>query len=138
MKAIRTFIIEQRNFTEKEDGSATIEAVLWMPIFVLIFSMIADASLLFNAQANLTRLVQDANRNYSIGRLDTDIETQDYIKARLGTAATDAKTTVNTSVSNGVISTTVSVPAYHYAAIGFFTALTQFNISVTSQHMMES
>lgn len=125
-------------FGKDENGSATIESVLWMPIFILIFSLIADASLLFHAQANLTRIVQDANRNYSIGRLDTNAETEAYVLARLGNAAGDPDTTIDTTVSLGVITTRVSVPAYNFVATGFFTSLMSIDLSVTAQHLMES
>ena len=125
-------------FTSNEDGSATVESVLWIPFFFVIFALIADVSLMFNAQANLTRLVQDANRAYSIGLLESDAQTEAYVLARVGPGKDDENTTVDTTVTNGVINTTVSVAAGHYMSIGLFDALTNVDIVVTSQHMMES
>ena len=36
-----------QRFRREEGGSATIEAVLWLPFFVIFFVMIADVSLVF-------------------------------------------------------------------------------------------
>ena len=139
MLPFRTLVNRIRAFRRDQDGSATIEGVLWMPVFILIFGLIADASLLFHAQAQLTRIVQDANRAYSVGRLDSEIETQNFIRARLGAVALDANTSVTTTVNGaGIIQTIVNVPAYEYAAVGFFTALTTFSLTISSQHVMES
>ena len=44
----------------------------------------------------------------------------------LGNAAGDPDTTIDTTVSLGVITTRVSVPAYNFVATGFFTRLLQF------------
>jgi len=125
-------------FMTDETGAATVEAVLWMPFFVLFFGLIADASLLFNAQAALTRVVQDANRGYSIGLLDSETETEDYILARIGAGQGDPATTIETTYAYGIIRTTLTVRAADYMAVGFFNALTDLKLTVTSEHLMES
>jgi Flp pilus assembly protein TadG len=109
-----------------------------MPVFILIFCLIADASLLFNAQANLTRIVQDANRNFSIGRLADGSATEAYVSSRIGLAAGDPKTEILTTEDSGIITTSVSIPAYNFVATGLFTALLSIDLSVTAQHMKES
>lgn len=125
-------------FLRSESGAATIETVLWLPFFVGIFGLIVDASLMFNAQAALTRTVQDANRAYSIGLLDSDSATEEFVLARVGAAKDDEDTVIQTSVSDGVITTVLSVQAGHYMAIGLFDAITNMNITVASQHLKES
>ena len=126
-------------FARNEDGSATIETVLWLPFFVALFALIADASLMFNAQASLTRTVQDANRAYSVGILESETEAESYVLARIGAdASADADTTIQTTVADGIISTTVSVEAGHFTAIGVFNTFTDLRLTVQAQHMMES
>ena len=60
-----------RRLLRAEEGSATVEVVLWIPFFLFLIALIADASLLFNRQAQMLRDVQNANRAYSVGRLTT-------------------------------------------------------------------
>jgi Flp pilus assembly protein TadG len=128
----------KKRFLSDDDGAATIEAVLWMPFFVLVFGLIADASLLFNTQAALTRIVQDANREYSIGLLKSEADTEAFILARVGAVQNDPSTSVKTTYANGLIRTTVTVPAKDYMAVGFFRALTGIHLTVTSEQVMES
>lgn len=125
-------------YLSDETGAATIEAVLWLPFFIIIFGLITDASLLFNTQSMLTRVVQDANRNYSIGLLKSEAETEDYILARVGAAKGDPDTSVVTTYAYGVIRTKLVVPAGAYMAIGLFDALTNLRLTVTSEQVMES
>ena len=70
-------------FLRREDGSAMVEAVLWLPIFLVIFGLMVDSALVFHGQSKVLRVVQDANRNMSIGRLDTDDDVETYITTRL-------------------------------------------------------
>lgn len=125
-----------RAFARRDQGSATIEAVIWLPIFIMMFCFAADAALIFAKQAEVMRVVQDANRAMSIGRLMTAADTQTYIQSRIGTISPAAQ--IVTTVSGGVIATTVTMPSSDLTATGFISALTNINVSVTSQHMSEA
>ena len=122
-----------------EDGNATIEAVLWLPIFVLFFALIVDASLMFNAQANLTRVVQDANRLCSVKQLNSVTAMQDYIAKRLGSRVANAtRTEINTDCgTKTLVSTEVKVDAGLYMAVGAFDALDHIQLVVRGQQMRE-
>ena len=61
-----------RRFIRHDNGGVTIEAVLWMPVFVALLCLVADASLIFGRQAEVLRVVQDANRAMSVGKFGTD------------------------------------------------------------------
>ena len=124
-------------YLSDETGAATIEAVLWLPFFIFIFGLITDASLLFNTQSMLTRVVQDANRAYSIGLLKSEAETEDYVLARVGAARGEPDTTVETTYAYGIIRTKLVVPAGAYMAVGLFDALTGIHLTVTSEQVME-
>lgn len=128
----------RKAFVKNEDGAASIETILWLPFFVGVFGLIADTSLMFNAQAALTRTVQDANRAYSIGLFDSPAEAEAYILERVGAAKDDQDTSISTTVTNGIIETTVIVDAGHYQAVGLFDALTGLRMTVTARHLMES
>ena len=127
-----------QQYWKDDSGTATIEAVLWVPIFFVIFCLIADASFLFHHQANLTRVVHDANRQYSIGRLNTAADAEAFVTARLGDAATDPDTVVDTWQSGGIIYTSLQVEVGYFLATGLFAPLNDVTLVVQSQHVMEN
>ena len=59
-----------QRFQTEEDGGTTIEAVLWIPLFLLLFVILADASLLFMNQARIKRIMQDGNRQMAVGTIE--------------------------------------------------------------------
>jgi Flp pilus assembly protein TadG len=131
-----------RRFTRHENGGVTIEAVLWMPVFVALLCLVADASLIFGRQAEVLRVVQDANRAMSVGKFGTDGDTdatdvaEAYIKDRINGLAPNA--TVDTTVTSGVIRTVVTIPSSDLTAntpIGFLDSLT---IEVAAEHLSEA
>ena len=50
-------------FKRDKTGSATIEAVLWLPLFFAAFGLMTDAAMVFNGHSRVMRVIQDANRN---------------------------------------------------------------------------
>jgi Flp pilus assembly protein TadG len=129
-----------RRFLRRSDGSATVEVVLWIPFFLLLIALIADASLLFNRQAQMLRAVQDANRAYSVGRLSSPAAVQTALIAAYQPVSTSvtATSTLDTSVvSTGIIRTTLTVPARDVTSLGLIASLSNFNLSVTAQHYRE-
>jgi len=124
-----------------ERGSATIETVLWLPIFILFFALIVDASMVFNAQANLTRIVQDANRLCAVRQFTTAAQVQNYIASRLDKSVLDDTTDTRIQSDCGshpLVSTQVIVAAGHYMAVGPFPALDNIKLVVHAQMMRET
>ena len=124
-----------RAFGRENEGSATIESVLWLPLFLAAFALMTDVAMIFNGHSRVLRVVQDANRNLSVGRLDTEAETEDYIIAALGTLSPNL--TADTAIDAGVATSTAIVPASDLQILGMFSAISSLNISVTSQHFIE-
>jgi len=124
-----------RAFGRENEGSATIESVLWLPLFLAAFALMTDVAMIFNGHSRVLRVVQDANRNLSVGRLDTESETEEYIVAALGTLSPNL--TADTEIVAGVATSTAIVPASDLQILGMFSAITSLNISVTSQHFIE-
>ena len=130
-----------RRYWRQEDGTATIEFVLWLPILVAVIALTADAALIFGAKANVLRVVQDANRAASIGRFKEEPNfaraVENYVRANIGTYANRA--TISTEVINGnVVSTTVRIPSGELMATGFLGQLTGINVTINAQHMLEA
>lgn len=118
-----------------ESGSITVEAVFWFPAFAILFSLIADASLVFNGQSQIQRIAQDANRAYSVGKLDSEEDTENYIKIAAGHLS--GNVTAETVYDGELITTVVSFPARDLEAIGLLSTLTGVTVQIRAQHMME-
>ena len=129
-----------RRFSKADDGSATVEAVIWLPVFFGILILVTDASLLFNSQAQMLRIVQDANRAYSTGQLLDTNAVDSYITTRVSgitNRATISSSVDTTQVPAGVITTSLTIPADDLDAIGIIAGLTGFNVTVSAQHYVE-
>lgn len=123
-------------FLSQQDGSATIEFVMWLPLFLFVFGLIAEASLIFAGETTILRVVQDANRAMSIGRLTTASATETQIKNNIAKLAPDAQ--VTTTVTNGIIHSTVSVPVSDLTFTGLVPQFKSLNVKVSAQMMSES
>lgn len=124
-----------RQFFKDTQGTASIESVLWLPVFFAFFSLMVDASMIFNGHSRIMRVVQDGNRNLSVGRLDTENGVEDWVSEQLTTLSDNV--TVDTQIVAGVATTTAVVPAVDLEILGLFSAFNSLNISVTSQHYIE-
>jgi Flp pilus assembly protein TadG len=125
-----------RRFSSEEKGSATIEAVVWLPMFFLFLVVAADASFIFFGQNQAYRAVQDANRQWSVGRLSTPADVQTAVETALASIAPNASASSAVDLT-GVITTTVTIPASDLVAVGVVTALTNSNVFATSSHLQE-
>lgn len=124
------------DFLRNSDGSATIEFLLWMPILTTVICLSADTALFFGYKAAVLRIVDDANRAASIGRLRTADATKTYIKNKLGSFASNA--TISVTMSNGLVVTTVTIPTKDVTATGLLTTLKVSNLYVIGQHLLET
>lgn len=129
------FLRRSKKFRTNESGSATIEAVLWFPMFVLLLVMVADVSFVFFGQAQAMRILQDGNRAFSVGRITSESDTEVFVVSAL--ASLTPNPTVTTSLSQGVITTIAEIPVSDLAKIGGFSFLSGYNIIVKSEHFLE-
>jgi Flp pilus assembly protein TadG len=125
-----------RKFARSDDGTATVETLLWFPLFIAVFGLMLDVAMIFHGQAKVLRVTQDGNREYSIGRLTTPAATETYIENIL--AQLDIQANATTTEIAGVAHTIVTVPANQLQVLGYFTAFAGLTISVTAEHMIEN
>ena len=123
-------------FLKSKDGSATVESVLWFPVFMLVFFLAFDTAMMFKAETDAVRVVQDANRLASIGRLATPADTEAYIEDSLNNMSPNANVTTTIS-SVGVIQTIVEIPASDVGQIGKFAAFRDLTLTVSAEHLKE-
>lgn len=122
-------------FKKCERGAATVDAVLWLPAFFAVLCLITDTALIFNGQTMATRVVHDANRLYSVNRLQTTDQVKPYIEASLSVLSPHAK--VDVTEDSGAVFSQVRIPSRELAATGIFTALTGSTVTVRASHMIE-
>jgi Flp pilus assembly protein TadG len=123
-----------------EAGSATVEAALWIPFFLLLIALIADASFLFNRQAQMLRSVQDVNRAFSTGQIQTPEELQEILAGQYAGLSDNVR--VSSSLDTGsvpgeTIRTSLSIPARDVVSIGIISNLTSFDLTVVAEHYRE-
>ena len=123
-------------FEQDDAGSATIEAVLWFPLFMLAFLLTFDTTMMFVAETNAVRITQDGNRLASIGRLSGTAETEEYIESRLQSVSPNASATTTIS-SLGVIRSVVRIPASDVGTVGGFTAFNDLTLTISAEHLKE-
>lgn len=124
-----------RRFRKDEEGAATVEAVLWLPAFILFFVMVAEVSFVFHRQSQVLRVVQDGNRALSVGRLASTNDVEDFIAARISNLSTRAQ--VSSGLADGVISTLVEIPVEDLVAVGMFDFLADYDVAIASQQFIE-
>lgn len=129
-------LLSRGKFARDEEGAATIEAVLWLPFYIMLFGLLVDVSMIFYGQSKLLRIVQDANRNMSIGRLASDSDVETFVKARAGSMSGDPKAT--TVVNAGLILTTASVPMTDLDLFGVAGVFKGVRMTVQAEHLMEN
>lgn len=125
-----------RSMIRQEDGGSTVEAVLWMPFFMLLFSMVVDASLVLGGQAEVLRVVQDTNRAVSLGRYPDLEDARAHIVSEIAPLTTGA--VVSVDVVDGIITSVVQIPASDLTATGFFDGFANIDIVVRAQHLSEA
>ncbi len=116
-------------------GGATIEAVLWLPFFMLLLALFADLSMIFTNQSRIQRMVQDANRALAVGRLDSPEAEQAFLQDQLATLS--PKVIVETQVHAGRVTTIVRVPVADLDVIGVASALRGSVLTIRSDHLVE-
>jgi len=127
-------------FLQNEDGTSTIEFVLWLPLVLLILLLITDSSMLFMSRSHAIRVLQDTNRLYSVGQFTGDAaeritKAQAYALSRL--AGLSPSATVTTSETNRVVRTTATMQTREIAPIGFLGVMMDGQIVVVAEHRVE-
>ncbi|WP_411976463.1 TadE/TadG family type IV pilus assembly protein [Sulfitobacter faviae] len=123
-------------FCKDDQGSATIESVIWLPIFVFVLAIIMNVSMVFFYELQLTRIVHDGNRAFSLGRLPDSIAVQDYIIGQV--AHLDADINVATTISGGFVKTDLTASAGKLMPLNLArSTFDSVQILVSAQHIVE-
>ena len=122
-------------FAKDERGSITAESVLWIPVYMIFFALIADVSLVFHGKAKVMRAAQDANRHASTGYLVSEDQLRDMIVLGIDHFAPNAN--IVTNISDTSVITTIEVPVSDLEAVGLFGRFTDITVTVSTVHLLE-
>ena len=103
-------------FLRDEHGSATIEFVLWIPIYVIILVAVTDASILYLTHTEMWNTARDSARRISVGAM-TAADVPDRAREKLLLAGRTY--TVAASETNQVI-VEISVGVGDASIFGFY------------------
>lgn len=121
-------------FAKKEDGAATIEAVLWLPVFIVLIGAAADITMVFHAHSRVLRVVQDVNRAMSVGRITDEVTAETKMVQMLPNYS---GVNAYVDVKDGIITSQVSVPVSSVLAVGMVASLMDNSIIVRTQQFLE-
>lgn len=129
--------LRKRNFVKDENGSATIEAVLWLPIFLFIILLVFDVSMTFYNQSQLSRITQKASRIHAIGHPD---RARAYLADAVKRHSATAKAGENYGIdlyAPGIARSWVSVRAGDLGGVGMLRVISGARVTVQSHQMVE-
>ena len=140
MRNLVNFLRRYR-FSLDERGSVTAESVLWLPVYLVFFALIADVSLMLHAQAKVTRIAQDANRHASTGYIvgDNNSERETNLEAMIASsmAAISPNATIDSTYGAVSIATTIQMPVTDLEVVGLFARFSGITITVSTIHLLE-
>lgn len=125
-------------FLKGNDGSISIESILWLPFYALFIVMIVDVSVMFNGQAQAQRTLQDINRLASTGYYTTEADIEARALELLGHLSDQLTVDATIDPDLGVITAVASIPANDLTIIGTLPEFADFQITVGAWHMIES
>lgn len=118
-----------------ESGNATVEAVLWLPLFLLFLALVFDTSMTFFNQSQILRLTQDANRGVATGQIRSASEAEEFIRS--GVQLLGANPTVSTVVAGNIVRSQVVVRAGDLGGVGLLGLIGNIELRIGSQHLLE-
>ena len=128
-----------RRFLKREDGTATVEAILWLPLIFWLILLILNVSFIFFERSQALRMIQDVNRAFSVGRYSDEDAATAAVLAAIQTISPNARAKTSYDTSTGLITTSVNMPAYDLMPAGALIGLSDtFTIGLRAQHYMES
>jgi Flp pilus assembly protein TadG len=127
-----------RRFRRADDGAVSVEAMLWMPFFLLLMFGIGEVAFVFHGQARSLQVAQEANRGYAVGRFSSTTEAAAWAASAMSNYSDEIIATTRVD-NNLMVITTISIPAKDFAGnIGIFSMFKRVRINVTAEQVVET
>jgi len=132
-----------RHFFRDENGSYTLEFVIWMPIFAILLAIVMNLSMVFYYESQMLRVTQDATRAYSLGRFiestengTAEVQAEQYIQANLNFI--NAPLTIDVNTVGSVAQATVRANAADMMPFSLMSAPFKLvEVGIMSQYIIE-
>lgn len=122
-------------FARDEGGAVTVEAVLWLPIFLIFLMLVADVSMAFYGKAQAFRTIQDANRALAVRRVPDTTAVVAMVENAYQAFAPNAQAA--SRVDNGVVTTWLRIPVSDLVIFVTLGNILDSDIYVSSSHYLE-
>jgi hypothetical protein len=106
-----------------------------MPVFIVFIALVFDASMILMNRAHILRAIQDGNRAYAVGRLDSEDATEAAIAA--AAARFGAVVEPQSTRTGNVIQSVVRVRAGDLSGVGLLQPFANFQLIVFAHHLVE-
>ncbi len=104
-------------FLRDEKGVVTIEFALWVPIFVGLFVLVTDASIIYLTHSEMWNAARDTTRRMTTGEITSRAQARDYAAAHLFLGS---RTYVIDPDFGGEMNVTIAIGLDDAAIFGFF------------------
>lgn len=136
-KLVLPKFVTPRRFGRDEDGAATIEALLWIPMMLIFFGILADALMIFSSQARALAVIQTGNRQLATGQLASCADVQTWVENVVNPMSPNAIANCTILRPTNVISTSLSMPATDVDIVGLLRSFADLDVVVSTQQVME-
>lgn len=121
-------------FRKTDDGSASIEFVLWIPVFMFILMLAIDASILFMTQSNYWSISRDTARLVARHAISLD-DAKAYAEANAVNKFAAPEATV--SVDGQTVTVVLTSPAAALTAFNIFSFASPFRLEAATTQALE-
>lgn len=135
MKALRKIPLMVR-FLRDEAGSATIEFALWVPAFLGIMLLGADASASFTRQSNLWSVSYETARIVSRHAMDAKAG-EAYARAQMRVGSYTPEVAVTIDEARQTVTVAVTVEPSEMAPFGILTMALKDKVSLSVSQVLE-
>ena len=120
----------------RDHGGATIETTLWIPFIFALFGLAFDFTMVFNGQARVLRILQEGNRDMSVGIYNETTGRAQMLANLTAMGVKPSSFTVERVA--GEFKTRATVPIVQFGSLGYFKAFRNTTIDVTAEQMVEN
>ena len=94
-----------KRFRNDEKGTVTIEFVLWLPVFIIIMSLVINTTMLMQTQTMMINVARDASRQVVLAAM-TKAQAEEFARSSLN----NHTYSIEVVESAQVVTTNISVP----------------------------
>ncbi len=138
MKSLR-LVRKRRGFLKSKSGNTSVEFVIWMPVFLIVLGLIADAGTAYLIQASMWNTAMDCVRRMATGQYTSsqvspnDVKTA-CVKTELLYGYKFATSDITPTFGATDVSIEIKLPM---SKAGLFGVLAVFSGTVTSSYKLD-